>query len=361
MKKIPVPGRVCHMRKRNQLPFIYVILLDVLVAGIILCVFALFHHALPAYLNRKAADEAAKAAPPVVSQAPVTPVPSTVPVIEESEDEPEPLEEVDPRTEWQIKFADKFTDEVIVTDTSYSSPNVSISIERVETVLEGQSEWWPVIYYIADVYIASLDNIVTYTANNRMVYYEDQDPAEMDIAADAVFSVNGDFFSRQIAGLIVRNNEVYLGDSTGNEICVLFNDGAMETYRANEYNIDELMARGVYQSWSFGPVLLDDEGNSIARFNKNRIVNLKDNPRTAIGYYEPGHYCFLVVEGRLRGTKGMSLQSMSKLFNELGCKCAYNLDGGGSSVMIYQHEFVNRLSNGDRKLSDIISIVDNPG
>ncbi len=27
----------------------------------------------------------------------------------------------------------------------------------------------------------------------------------------------------------------------------------------------------------------------------------KANPRTAVGNYEPGHYCFLVVDGRQPG------------------------------------------------------------
>ena len=56
------------------------------------------------------------------------------------------------------------------------------------------------------------------------------------------------------------------------------------------------------------------------------------NPRSAVGYYEPGHYCFVVIDGRQPGySKGATLMQLAQLFESLGCKEAYNLDGGKSA------------------------------
>ena len=59
--------------------------------------------------------------------------------------------EPDNRTEWQKKFADHFTDEVVVTENSYTSPQVSIT---VETVVEGEGKQ-KITYYVADIYMGA--------------------------------------------------------------------------------------------------------------------------------------------------------------------------------------------------------------
>ena len=90
----------------------------------------------------------------------------------------------------------------------------------------------------------------------------------------------------------------------------------------------------------------------------SRIISA--NPRTAIGYYEPGHYCFVLVDGRQEGySRGMLLPELAKVFEELGCQRAYNLDGGGSAVMTFLHERYSRQSNGaDRPLGDLLLITE---
>ena len=67
------------------------------------------------------------------------------------------------------------------------------------------------------------------------------------------------------------------------------------------------------------------------------------HPRSAIGYYEPGHYCFVVVDGRQSGySRGMTLPELARVFEDLGCSAAYNLDGGHSTFMTIGDQVVNR-------------------
>ena len=135
----------------------------------------------------------------------------------------------------------------------------------------------------------------------------------------------------------------------------MFQDGSMQTYSRRDVDLDAIIAQGAYQSWAFGPMLLKD-GQVMSEFNST--VN-RANPRSAIGYYEPGHYVFVLIDGRQDGySVGMTTAEMSQLFYDMGCKVAYNLDGGQSAVMAWQGEVANRPYNGGRSTSDIIYITD---
>ena len=79
---------------------------------------------------------------------------------------------------------------------------------------------------------------------------------------------------------------------------------------------------------------------------------MADNPRTAIGVYEPGHYILLVSDGRTKESKGLTLYELAEFLQELGVTTAYNLDGGGSSTMVFQGEIVNNPTTNGRKITE---------
>ena len=165
------------------------ILCDLLLIGVTLCSFAFFHHVLPAIRSQRESQKLQEQTPqtrpsaPPSTTAPTTTAQdsTTAPTVTEIP-ETEATEPTEPKTEWQIKFADKFTDEVVVTPTSYTSPYVSVNIE---TVSYG-SEWGAITYHVADIYVASLDNFKTHTANNEMRYFSTQNVLSMDADSNAV-------------------------------------------------------------------------------------------------------------------------------------------------------------------------------
>ena len=226
------------------------------------------------------------------------------------------------KTEWQIKFAEHFTDEVVVTDHSYSSPNVSIDITMHQETIDG----YPQVWYVADIYVASLDCFRCYARNNSFDRYVKVQADELAQEAGALIAINGDYCSAQgNYGFYVRNGVIYQKEQTTCDLCVLYNDGTMETYGKKDYNAP-------------GPIWIG-------------------NPRSAIGYYEPGHYCFVMVDGRQQKTwsRGFTLEQLSKLFEDLGCTAAYNLDGGASATMTFMGQLYNRQSS-YRKIGDILMI-----
>lgn len=294
-----------------------------------------------------------------------TPVPEMpTPAVEEGEsiDDPEavtaaptPEPTPDPRTEWQIRFAEHFTDEVIITENSYRSPQVSIHIDTREYG-EGEQKS---VYYVADIYVASLDNFRTYTANNELEYWSTQDAMEMDADSHAILAISGDFYSYQPKGFLMRNGELYMSDQTYCDLCVLYENGVMAAYGRADYVVQDILDQGIVQAWNFGPSLLDENGHVKPDYEVSTAVSYP-NPRSAVGYYEPGHYCFVVVDGRQDGySKGMTVPELARVFEELGCTVAYNLDGGGSALMTFLHERYSRQSNGaGRDLGDMLIVTE---
>lgn len=343
--------------RRRHMPIAMVVFLDILIGGLILLTFAFFHHVLPAILTEHARQEQLRQpTEPIVTVAPTQP-PETVPPVTEIQEATEPTEpptEPDNRTEWQIKFEEHFSDEVILTENSYKSPEVSVTIETCSTEQDGH----PVVYYVADIYVASIDNFVTRVANDDMSYYSTQNSLSLDKDAKAIISMCGDFMTYQKGGFMMRNGEVYVDDHNLNSICVLYRNGEMETYDGKAYKIDEIKAKDPVQVWSFGPALLDENGQARAKYTVSSTVAQR-NPRSAVGYFEPGHYCFVVVDGRQKHSAGIKIPLLASIFEELGCASAYNLDGGGSAVMIFNNDTYSKQSNGaDRKLGDLLVIRD---
>ncbi len=110
-----------------------------------------------------------------------------------------------------------------------------------------------------------------------------------------------------------------------------------------------------WQAWCFGPALLDENGKAKDVFNSGLTG---PNPRTVLGYYAPGHYCFVVVDGRRsKYSAGMTFFQLSRFMESLGCKAAYNLDGGDSSVMAFDGRRVSSPS-AIRKIPDAIYICE---
>lgn len=71
-------------------------------------------------------------------------------------------------------------------------------------------------------------------------------------------------------------------------------------------------------------------------------------PRTAIGQRKTGEYLFLTVDGRQADWSiGCDLIDLEKVMLDEGAYNAAMVDGGTSTVMVYQNEIINRPSNGE--------------
>lgn len=246
------------------------------------------------------------------------------------------------------KFADKYTDTIIVTENSYSSPDISVTVAE-ETL--GQTT-----YYLADIYVRDITCFQTALANDTYGSGFRDSIEDMALLNNALLAVNGDYYGNTNEGVVIRNGVIYRANSTNCDVCVLYYDGTMRVMPGSSFSVEEAVEQGAWQAWTFGPALLNTDGSVLTSFaSTNRIISA--NPRTAIGYYEPGHYCLIVVDGRGESA-GITLPDLSRLFYDLGCRAAYNLDGGNSSVMVWNNEVINNPSGGGRESSDALLIAE---
>ncbi|GGG21402.1 phosphodiester glycosidase family protein [Paenibacillus abyssi] len=102
---------------------------------------------------------------------------------------------------------------------------------------------------------------------------------------------------------------------------------------------------------TFVPVLLKDGLRQAIPLKWQ--VSPKRAPRTVVANYKDDQLLFLVTDGADEsGRSGATLAEMQILLQRFGAVDAYNLDGGGSSSMIFKGRVVNAPSDGTlRKLS----------
>ncbi|MEA4870632.1 MAG: phosphodiester glycosidase family protein [Christensenella sp.] len=256
------------------------------------------------------------------------------------------------------KYADKFTGGAVEqTETSYRSANVSVEVTKVSAGTADK----PITYYVADVYVKDISSFRTavafdYKAQNAGARKNVMAALQLSELVSSIVAISGDNFTYHDS-VAVRNGVEW--DNTlpvYGDLCVLYYDGTMETYpdTVKRADVDAIYARKPYQIWTFGPELLVD-GEIPASF-----PNSKANPLSGVGYYEPGHYCFILVDGRQKGySVGMNYADFAKVFYDLGCKVAYNLDGGDTAVMTFNGAWRSQPQDGSpRETSDILYICE---
>ena len=245
----------------------------------------------------------------------------------------------------------------------YRSHDIFMTVEQIDCKLysEQTGKYYSERYYVFDFYVRNLYNLYTSYSSNRTETQTLLQRADRAYGSFPLAAVNGDYLGN--AGqcfLAVRNGFLYReSDFISTDIGVLYDDGVMETVSPSDYAWDAMESRGVYQIWNFGPGLLDRNGNALTTFDDSRYgkwVITQRNPRTGIGYYEPGHYCFVVFDGRSSVSDGVTVAQMAQVFADLGCVSAYNMDGGNSSQAYYNPLFL-RASDENQEQRDTFDII----
>lgn len=258
----------------------------------------------------------------------------------------------------EFSFPDVFLEEgqpAVRTETGYLSQDVAISITGQRYV---DSD-----VFVADIHVRDLDSFLRSFAGGK---WNSGTMTMSKIAEDsgAILALTGDY-AHYFEGWLMANGELLRNTrNPSRDLCLIYRNGEMRTVLAQDID-DEWLTAELPKLWHifcFGPTLLDAEGKALTgRFNS---VVQPDNPRSVLGYYEPGHYCFVQVDGR--GTKsrvvagehniGLDMWDLAALMESLGCRVAYNLDGGMSSMMWFDGDLVSTPYEGGRPIGDILLI-----
>ena len=146
-------------------------------------------------------------------------------------------------------------------------------------------------------------------------------------------------------GFVFSKGEFLYGATNSSDLLIGFDKddklivGYMTANQAKE--------RGIRDALTFGPALIiNGEPANVSGFSSGL------NPRTAIGQRADGAVLLLVIDGRQPGSLGACPADTIDVMLSFGAVNAANLDGGSSSLMVYQDEVISNKSGltGDRNM-----------
>lgn len=239
---------------------------------------------------------------------------------------------------------------------SYNDGKVSINYK--EYTVNGTT------IHVAEVSAGSASYLKTAFAQGS--YGKNVTATTSDIAdsVDAILAINGDYYGAREKGYVIRNGKIYRNTASDDaEDLVIYEDGSFGIINESEITAEQLLAKGAVQTLSFGPALIENGKVSVGSDDEVGRA-MASNPRTAIGIKSDGTYLFVVSDGRTDESEGLSLLELAQFMQSLGAETAYNLDGGGSSTMVFNGSVVNTPTGGgigngsgsERKVSDIVYI-----
>jgi len=234
----------------------------------------------------------------------------------------------------------------------YSDSNISITLKRYRA--------YDSDIYVADITVSDASALKTALANNTYGRNITDTTSDMADENNAVLAINGDYYGARQSGYVIRNSKLYRNTSGDRDALVIQKNGEFKFVSESETSAEQLLQAGALQVFSFGPVLLNNSEISVGE-NEEVGMAMASNPRTAVGYLGNNHYVFVVSDGRTSESAGLSLYELASFMKEIGVVDAYNLDGGGSSTMVFKGEIINNPttnghSNQERAVSDIIYI-----
>ena len=243
--------------------------------------------------------------------------------------------------------------EPYVTDDSYDDGNIKITLTEYR--------YGDTTVYVADVLLS--DPSYLKTALARSVYGRNVTEKTSVTASQngAILAVNGDYYGARQKGYVIRNGILYRNTPvSGAEDLVIYRDGTFGIISESEVTAEELLEAGASDVLSFGPALIRDGVIAVSEDDEVGRA-MASNPRTAVGVIDDLHYVFVVSDGRTDESAGLDLYELADFMSLLGVTTAYNLDGGGSSTMVFNGSVVNNpTTNGkritERSVSDIVYV-----
>ncbi|MDD6052162.1 MAG: phosphodiester glycosidase family protein [Clostridiales bacterium] len=240
----------------------------------------------------------------------------------------------------------------LVTSHSYTDANITLTLTEYRE--------HDTTIYVADVLLSSPTLLKTALAQDAYGRNVTETTSTMAERTGAILAINGDYYGSREGGYVVRNGVTYRNTAMGNEALTIMADGSFRIAEEGRVSVTELVEDGAVQVLSFGPALVVDGRVSVTEHDEVGHA-MANNPRTAIGIISPGHYLLAVSDGRTKASSGLTLRQLADFMLGLGASTAYNLDGGGSSTMVFMGEVVNQpTTNGrsirERSVSDIVYI-----
>ena len=243
--------------------------------------------------------------------------------------------------------------------SSYASEGLSYEDDTISVSIT-QGRAYETDYWVARIKLSEPGQLRTASARgfdaNRTV-------RGLTLAArvNAVLAINGDYFSYIPDGYLIRNGVQYRDLPSGKRDVLLIDDRGdfYQLPMAAREDIDAFSGNPIMNSFNFGPALVID-GVRVEEYVENNNAAFKPRQRMAIAQVKRGslEYVAVACAGPRGRNTGLTLDEFSRLVYVQGVENAYNLDGGNSTMMMFQGSYVNTGDLGNiRDISDIIYFV----
>jgi len=222
-------------------------------------------------------------------------------------------------------------------------------------------------------------------ARLQVALADDRSPARETVLSiakrrGAIAAVNAGFFALENGAptAMLKSGGRLIGGTSRARGAVGIADGGSTRLLFDRVTVNRTGAPSVYQTrlgsrpadWAAAPDavsgagLLLREGREIDDWKDEQMsasFEVTRHPRTMIGAGRDGEIWLVTVDGRQPWLSlGMNFAELKRLARRLGLQSALNLDGGGSTTMVVQREWiVNHPSDpaGPRAVSDAIVVL----
>ena len=183
------------------------------------------------------------------------------------------------------------------------------------------------------------------TQGYSVMDYVQADGAVAGINAGGFDDPNGQGDGSIPQGIVIKDGQLVAGTETTWGTVAGFN--AEHHLIAGDMTGAQALEWGLVDAVTFGPVLVYD-GHALPITGTGGGIN----PRTVIGQRTDGAVLLLVIDGRQPNSLGATYANCQDLMLQYGAVVAVNLDGGSSSVMVYNGEIINSIvsMNSDRSV-----------
>lgn len=178
---------------------------------------------------------------------------------------------------------------------------------------------------------------------------------------DGIAGINGGGFNDENGrgnggiptGLVIQDGKIVYGNANTSYSSVVGLD-ANGRLLLGRYTGQQALDEGIRYAVNFNMDGAIDGALVINGIVQTQNLSSGINPRTAIGQRADGSLLLLVLDGRQVGTLGATLGDVCDVMLEYGAINVGNLDGGSSSVMVYDGEIINSCASvtGPRYIPD---------
>ncbi|MBR3017411.1 MAG: phosphodiester glycosidase family protein [Clostridia bacterium] len=255
---------------------------------------------------------------------------------------------------WDFSGGMALKSEYFYGNYTYADPTIAVKVQKgvFSRGSETDCEYW-----VASIKIAHPSQLRTTAANGFQSEMTMKGTA-MARRVNAVLAINGDYFYFTHHGYILRQGQLFLDDLRGDrDVLLIDEDGDFHIVR-NPFTgqvHETIDGKKVMQAFFFGPVLVQ-EGKLVRDMALRYDMRAEERrQRMCIAQVGPLEYKCICCGPPARGNSGMNLEEFARLVYSLGVETAYNLDGGDSTMLIFNGEKVNDIKSPDtRDIADII-------